>query len=337
MIEVSAPGNVFFFGEHSVVYGRPAVVTAISKRTYVKIEPSEEIIAVSKGYGELEIRNWKVKYCDQELEPLKHLILKCKDEFKIDSGFRMTIWSEIDKESGGMSSSTAFLTAVFHAMNLFFDWEIKKDDYIEFLMPFQREIHGGAASGAEFVSSVFGGFHILKKVDRCNKEFCFDFQEAEGNFKIIIGDTGIEAKTKNIVSQTRALYEREPEKYEELFSKFEKVVEDGLKCIKTEDTNALGECMDENQKLLKELDLLNQEVNNRWKVFDEVAKIVSPELEVLIKSAKEAGALGAKVSGGGGGGIMIALVEDEKPVERALKTIAKRVNLVKIGEKGVSP
>jgi mevalonate kinase len=121
-------------------------------------------------------------------------------------------------------------------------------------------------------------------------------------FTILIGDTGIPAPTKESVGDVRHLWLNNKTYWETVFDKIghvsymaRRTIEAGKTTLSNvEAWEILGELMNENHELLQEL------------------KVSSPELDKLVSVALKSGALGAKLSGGGRGGNMIALVEDDK-------------------------
>ena len=113
-------------------------------------------------------------------------------------------------------------------------------------------------------------------------------------FTIVIGDTGISAPTKESVGDVRKLWEVAQQKWEDVFDQVGKIAEQARKTIENGKWEMLGELMNKNHSLLQEM------------------TVSSPELDQLVQAARNAGALGAKLSGGGRGGNMIALVEPER-------------------------
>ena len=113
-------------------------------------------------------------------------------------------------------------------------------------------------------------------------------------FLLVIGDTGIEASTKETVSNVRKSWEKEPGLMNGYFDEIEIATNNGKMAIEKGDAKMVGEIMDENHDLLNSIGVGHD------------------ELEKLIDIAKDAGALGAKLTGGGGGGNMVALAEDKK-------------------------
>src|SRR3989338_1745566 len=126
MVKVSAPGNVFFLGEHSIVYGRPAIVAALSFRTHAELKKREDgkVVLNSDGYGnfeenlaDLKNKEWVVKMATPTeparndyktdgkmdvLAPAKDLVGRLAQLHDLKNGFELTMQSEIPKDSGGM-------------------------------------------------------------------------------------------------------------------------------------------------------------------------------------------------------------------------------------------
>jgi mevalonate kinase len=110
-------------------------------------------------------------------------------------------------------------------------------------------------------------------------------------FTIVIGDTGISAPTRESVGDVRKLWEADKAKWESVFDRVGEIAKLARDFIERGMTKELGGLMNDNHALLQEM------------------TVSSPELDKLVSAARTAGALGAKLSGGGRGGNMIALVE----------------------------
>jgi mevalonate kinase len=131
-------------------------------------------------------------------------------------------------------------------------------------------------------------------------------------FTIVIGDTGISAPTKESVGDVRKLWEADPQKWEDVFDRAGEIAEEARKTIEGGRWEMFGELMNKNHALLQEL------------------TVSSPQLDQLVQAARNAGALGAKLSGGGRGGNMIALVEPERAesVASSLKAAGAKNTIV---------
>jgi mevalonate kinase len=113
------------------------------------------------------------------------------------------------------------------------------------------------------------------------------------SFRVAIADTGIRSPTKITVGDVRRAWQQEPARYEALFDRIAAVVESARAAIAAGHPHQLGPLMNQNHALLQALD------------------VSCPELDALVSAARAAGAAGAKLSGGGRGGNMIALVTEE--------------------------
>ncbi len=135
-------------------------------------------------------------------------------------------------------------------------------------------------------------------------------------FMIMIGGTGISAPTKEFVGSVRKLWQSDKPRWEKVFTRVGEIVWNARQAIERGDVSELGRLMDANHALLQEM------------------TVSCAELDELVEAARKSGALGAKLSGGGRGGNMIALVEKENApaVARALSSAgAKRTILTQVG------
>lgn len=314
MIQSSSPGNLFLFGEHAVVYKKPAIIVSVGKR--VKCQAK----TMSLGKIEIDSREFgKASFCKKKRgnKDLFILLDLCKDflsKFKIKKGIRLKIISDIPVASG-MSSSSAVLCSILCSLSKLFGLGIHKRDYYKYLIGYQRVIHGGRASGAEIISSSEGGFSYISFNQDLKIEKLGSFP-----FEVVIGDTGIKTKTSRTVKfHIPNLMREKPDFVKRCFTKIEKITKKGLKAILERDLTEIGRLMSKNQKILSELGLSH------------------PKLDVAIKKALEAGAYGAKLSGKGQGGVMLALVDRKSRgrVAKAIKEAGLEVIQTRIGVKGV--
>ena len=330
MIEVSAPGNVFLLGEHSVVYERPALLASIGRRTYVSGEKrnDKKIKVKSEDYGEIsfdlkELGNKLYQSPSDyknEMDPIRDVIGYFDRVIKsLDDGFEARISSDIPKESGGQSSSTAVLTAFFRFLDELYTSAVSEDNYFSHLYDFQVRIHGGAASGSEFASSIFGGYNRVLKTPQNDSPVEF---KNLGNLELdlVIGDTGIEAKTGKTVGHVRECWNKSRSTYESYFDQIADLVEGAERALRVRDLDKLGELMDKNHKILSER-----------------LEVSHPKLEELVEVARDAGASGAKLSGGGGGGIMVALCDEENKqrVAKAIEDAGGKAASTEVGVEGM--
>lgn len=330
MFKISAPGNVFFFGEHSVVYERSAIVAAVDKRTYSEVTERDDnnIIITSYGYGNFNSSLSELKGIAFEtfqdykgvLDPIKDLIGTYLRDSGFSHGFDLNITSDIPRDSGGMSSSTAVLSAIYGSLLKLAGKEFNPEEFFDVLYPFQVKIHGGAASGSEITSSSMGGYNKVR-IDKSGETPVLERDNlGKYEFSLVIGNTGIEAQTKKAVTQVREAWQRNRNDYEKMFDEIASVVSEGEEAIRSSIPEKVGELMNENHKILSE----GLHVSHEY-------------LERIITEARNAGAYGAKLSGGGMGGIMISLVDDDtlEPVSKAIESAGGTAYKTYVGVDGV--
>lgn len=325
MIKVSAPGNLFFLGEHAVVYGHPAICTAINRRTYVTIDEkkNKKISIKSDSFGSAHgyVKNGIGKRTveNKGLEPLMDLIHHLIKKYEIKNGFDLVIDSEIPVESG-MSSSTAVLSAVLCAVSEAFKLDIKKENYFDILYPFQVNIHGGKASGSEIISSSLGGFNRIQKIEKDGKATIDWKNLGKHEFSVVVGNTKIRSPTALTVgSHIPSLMNRKKGMVEYSFKKIGELADAAEIAISKDDAKALGNIMNRNQGILTDL------------------MVSHPKLDDCIHEALDAGALGAKLSGSGWGGVMFALCREEDVVKvaKAISSTGSDAIVTDIGVEGV--
>ena len=314
MIASSSPGNLFLFGEHAVVYGKPGIITSIDLRarceTGVLLQRKIKIFSRELGKALFTRKKKGNKDLFVLLDLCRDLLLK----FKIQNGIELKIRSDIPVASG-MSSSSAVLCSILCCFSKLFKFNIKRKDYYSYLIEYQRIIHGGKASGSEIISSSQGGFNYITFKPELKVKKLGKFP-----FHIVIGDTGIKTKTSKTVKDfVPNLMKKRPRFVKRRFNQIEKLAKEGLKVILKQDIVKIGKLMNENQKILSELGLSH------------------PKLDAGIKAAINAGAYGAKLSGKGQGGVMLALIDEKSQnrVVRAIKKAGLKVIQTKIGVGGV--
>ena len=121
--------------------------------------------------------------------------------------------------------------------------------------------------------------------------------------EIVICNTGIVANTKAMVTGVAERKKENPDKYGALFSQAEELAHKGRRALNEFDLHKVGKLMDENHRLLQEIE------------------VSCKELDYLVELAREKGAFGAKMTGGGGGGCMLALTPGKELQEAVAVTM----------------
>jgi mevalonate kinase len=312
MITASAPGKIILFGEHAVVYARPAIAVPVFQvRVEATIEPRDD------SRVEIDAADVARQYalCDAPADdPIATIIrLTCARLGVEPKNFGVRIRSTIPV-ARGLGSGAAVSVAVARALADFVRAKHFRNSEnaspllanadISALAYEAEKLHHGTPSGIDNTVIAFE-----QPVYFVRGEPIESFRVARP-FRIAIADTGIAAPTRIAVGDVRRAWEADRARYEVLFDQIGAIARDARAALEQGDVDALGPLMNANQALLREIG------------------VSSPEIEILVDAALRAGARGAKLSGAGRGGNVIALVEDgtRAAVERALMdTGAKRV------------
>lgn len=282
-------GKVILFNEHFVVYGIPAIAAAISK--FVKVEITE---------GEkLEIFDERIKRKNDMLE--MRILEIISSNMGIDlSGRPLKIVISGDLPLGsGLGASAATCVALSRALSGHFNLGLS-DERINELAYLGEKVYHGNPSGIDNTVSTFGGviwFERDKKVENIS---------LGEELHIVIGDTGKPSSTKKAVDKVRLKKEKEEEKFEEIFRRARDLIFEARKYLEEGDLEGVGDCMNRDHELLREIG------------------VSCKDLDLLVDIALKNGALGAKLTGGGLGGNMIALARDKNHQNMLAKEFEKK-------------
>ncbi len=321
MIKASAPGNLFFFGEYAALFGKPSICAAVNIRTQVELRPrnDDRVTVDSDAFGHADAKINKglsLESVDaEELRPVLGLVDDLVQRFNIKNGFDLKIESEIPPNSG-MSSSTAVFCAILKAVSTYAAVDIKNEEYFDIIYHHQAKVHGGKASGMEIISSSVGGFNYLTKKSGKIQTESLD----SGSFPVVIGNTRISAPTAlSVKYHIPGMEKRFPNLMKKSFDEIENICVGAKKYIQKGDISGVGELMNRNQKVLSDIGVSH------------------PKLDDCISEAKKAGALGAKLSGSGWGGICFALCDakNKKEVALAIEKTGCEAIITDIGCAGV--
>lgn len=294
-VRSSAPGKVILFGEHAVVYGRPAIAVPVTQvRATATVRP-----AAPGGGLTLVASNLKKQIAlatapeDEPLAVAARLTLTHLKAHEPDA--TITIHSTIPIASG-LGSGAAVSTALVRALAGFLGYKPTPAEVSRLVYEVEK-IHHGTPSGIDNTVVAYA-----QPVYFVREQPIVRLKVGQA-FTLLIGDTGVPSPTGKIVARVRRAWQREPAHYDALFDRIGDIADEARRAIEDGDIDVLGPLMDENHALLIELG------------------VSSPKLDSLVDAARLAGALGAKLSGAGQGGNMIALVEDDyiEDVEAALK------------------
>jgi len=304
MTSASAPGKIILFGEHAVVYGQPALAVPVTQ-----VHADVEILDSSKNGIWIDAPDVDLHAELNSLpsdHPLAAVIHNLLFFFSIDlfPNLRINISSTIPVASG-LGSGAAVSVALIRTLSSHLDHPMTNEEIN--VMAYEIEkIHHGTPSGIDNTVIAYARPVYFVKGEP------IEIFKVGKPFTIVIGDTGISALTKESVGDVRKLWESDKERWEKIFDQIGEIVKNAKEKIESGDWEELGELMNQNHALLQEM------------------TVSSPELDQLVNAARKAGALGAKMSGGGRGGNMIALVEPEiaEAVSSSLKEAGAKNTII---------
>jgi mevalonate kinase len=301
----TAPAKIILFGEHAVVYNQPAIAIPISNiRAQAEIETSLNpgVTIIAGDLGEMIPVNIDIESVDNALAQTVRLVLQ---RLEIQpQGLVIHLHSQIPMASG-MGSGAAVSTALARALSEALGHPLENDVLNEIIYEVEK-MHHGTPSGIDNTVIVYERpVYYVREQD-------IKPVIVGTPFHLIIGDTGQGALTKIAVGAVRALLESDPVHIQPVIEQIGELTRLAQEALEEGDFERVGSLMNENHSLLQTL------------------TVSSPELDHLVQAARDAGALGAKLSGGGRGGNMIALVTPDTAEQ--VKTAIMQAGAVRIFE-----
>lgn len=323
-MSASAPGKAILFGEHAVVYGRPAIavpVHALQARAELTTSEVVEggmlwIEAPEVGFSgavDLQLAGSSSERADLRqpgggsadedapkeppADPVAGLALaveRALEHFGATPeaiagdrsvGLRLEIRSEIPV-AAGLGSSAAVTVAVLRAAAEYLGESLPAGTAAELALKVEQHYHG-TPSGIDSAVIAHGKPIYFVKGEQPTP------LSVAAPITLVLADSGRAASTRQMVDGVRQRWEADRPGYEGLFDRIGAIAAEARRAIQSGQIAELGPLMSENQQLLEQLG------------------VSTPQLEVLIAAAQAAGAPGAKLSGAGGGGLVMALATAE--------------------------
>lgn len=302
---VSAPGKIILFGEHSVVYGRGAIASAIDLRTYTEGKLlNEKTIKIHAN--DLKIPGLSISFSEEEIflgtdygkagyvvSYVKSAIERIFTEYGSRKGFEISIRSDIPV-GAGLGSSAAVVVPTLKLLSELLEMNLKNEDIARMGKDVEFEVQGSSSGLDPAVSALGGGVYFKKgKIERFSAP----------QLPIIVGYTGEKGSTKVLLEKVKILRDEYPEIVEDIMDAMEDIADKGRKILTEDgDLKELGKLMNINNGLL------------------EAIGVSTKELSDLVFASRISGALGAKITGAGGGGCMYALTPNKRSeVETAIR------------------
>jgi len=287
-------GKTILFGEMFAVFGVPVIATALS------MTAEAEVVKTTSGGWDIrderrEAKGYKEEKKAMQIESLERIFAHLRLH---PQHLRIVLGGDLPAMSG-IGATGASSVAIVRALAEEFDLRLTDDEINA--GGYQGEIayHGPTTSGIDNMVSTYGGIVWLTRGEP-NVVRKMKWKEP---VEVVIGDTGIIANTKSLLAAFGERRKRSPERYGRMLESARQIADEAMASIERFDLQNMGRLMDQNQSLLQE------------------AEISCPELDRLVGACRRAGALGAKLTGSGGGGCMLALTPGKQLQEKVASAI----------------
>jgi len=277
-------GKIILLGEHAVVYGRHAIAAPIPLAIQAHVERGGDGV-------QMLIPRWGVEQRLHRNADKQHSFEKSLamifDKLGLEQeSMRIEIFPNVPRAMG-LGGSAAIAVATIRALDRCFELGLDDERVNELAFECEKIAHG-TPSGIDNTLSVYGKSMLFRSGQSPLRQVI----EIERPVQLVVGISGIESLTAATVARVAKAREAHPKLYEEIFDQIDSLVLQGVDALAAHDLETLGELMNVCQGLLNAM------------------QVSSWELEEMIQLARDHGALGAKLTGGGGGGSIIALCPD---------------------------
>lgn len=312
-VEQSAPeplgsgyGKVILLGEHAVVYGSHALAAPVELSVDARVQDSE-------GGTHIMIPRWgveqRIDFSGEHENSLTTSLATILKKLNLqDRSMTIEVWPHVPRAMG-LGGSAALAVGVIRALSEHYKLSLSDLDVNGLAFDAEKVAHG-TPSGIDNTLATYRKFMLYQKGQPPKMEPI----ELSRPIPIVIGMSGVESLTAKMVAKVQRNWTNNKFLYERIFAEIDGLTLQGVKALKNYDLEALGELMNIGQGLLNALGV------SSW------------ELEELIQIARVNGALGAKLTGGGGGGSMVAICpENQERVATAMRRAGYRAIITQIG------
>ena len=304
-----APGKIILFGEHFVVHGNRAILGAIDKYATVTSEKTNtENILISSSLGQASIqKDQDVDKVEKKFRPFFYIAKQVITKNNFDKGISIKIESDIPIGAGLGSSSACCVAATASILNLFDKSDEK--EILELSIQAEKTIFTNS-SGADCTVSVHGG------IIEYQKEKGFSKIDIENELNFLIIDSEQVHATDKVVEQVKKFKDENSDIFSELCSEEERLITKALDSMKNNDLETIGKCMAQNQMYLEQIGVSNDTLLS---ITKEIEKIT----------------FGAKITGAGDGGCIIALTQKDNDLSEYVNTTKYQTHQVSIQKTGM--
>lgn len=280
-------GKLIVFGEHAVVYGRPAVACSLSSGAVARLSFSDDPgWTVSHRSRPLSVDD-RAKKAVSELLAVFDLR---SDELRIHVDLSIPV-------GAGLGSSAAMATALARGAAELRNLDISSArKLVDRAVEASEAVFHGKPSGIDQRAASGQGFFSFRRGDDA-----LHIEPLEvPDFRWVVARVAPSPPTSEMVASVAAMREEKRESLTSVFDDIGSIAERGAAALRQGRWSRVGELMNRNQVLLASLG------------------VSSPALDRACEAARQAGALGAKLTGAGGGGCILAAAGNEHGVDEVL-------------------
>ncbi|MDE1847399.1 MAG: mevalonate kinase [Candidatus Micrarchaeota archaeon] len=310
-MKCSAPCKIILFGEHAVVYDKLGIAAAIDEKTFVEVSEGDEGIEIvwrgeSLRISETELFNklnlFRQFYKNRDFEKLQSfsyydslivVIAECMSRF----GYRnLKIEINFDKLLKGIGRSSSVYVAMSLAISNFLGHNLSVEETSEIAYLGDIIVHAGTPSGIDTNTVTMGGYLSYRKSTGINK------LKIGYKLPLIVVDSGESSQTGTTIKLVKRLKEEKPKYTDQILNEIDLISSGIVESLQNQNLEQIGKLMYRNHELLRKLG------------------VSTDRLDSIVKIGMENGALGGKLTAGGGGGCAIILTRNE---QEALNLVGK--------------
>jgi len=293
-------GKTILFGEHFVVYGLPAIASALGSKTVATVTVSD-----GQGWTVDDQRPATPGYKEKKFDEAQQAIQNVLNHLNIDTETqKLEIKFAGDLyAASGVGGSAAQCASLARALNDELGLQLNDEQINATAYEGEKGYHG-TPSGIDNTAATYGGliWFIRNLNDGPNT---IDRLQSPKKLPLVIANTGITASTTEVVADVRRLKDENSQEFEVIFSDYQNLVDNAKSAFLKGDIPTIGKLMNQNHQLLQKI-TVSGELNDK-----------------LAEIARNNGAAGAKMTGTGRGGLVIAMAPDETTQDRIANVIEK--------------
>jgi len=294
-------GKTILFGEHFVVYGLPSIVSALGVYTTADVK-----VVKGKGWTVNDQRPATPGYKEQKHAEAMQSIANIINHLKVDTEYQRLEISFAGSliAASGVGASAAQCTSFARALSETFNLDLDDEKINEAAYEGEKAYHG-TPSGVDNTASTYGGLIWFVRNLSAGRN-TMDLLHSPRKMLIVLADSGVTASTAEVVADVRRLKEENPERIEEIFGEYKKLAGAAREALLKGDIAIIGDLMNQNHKMLQQIKV-SGEINDE-----------------LVQVALRNGAIGAKLTGTGRGGLVVSLAENENIQEKISDAVKQK-------------